>query len=78
MDEITKKQPGDDGCGGDAVIVDWCRKNQDEEKYGEEGKYGEFNTHDAGEFPMGVALKRGCEKSALSWYRNIRGIQKAY
>jgi hypothetical protein len=48
MDEITKKQPGDDGRGGDAVIMDWCWKNQCEEKYGEEGKNGEFNTHGAG------------------------------
>ena len=31
MDEITKKQPGDDGRGGDAVIMDWCRKDQGEE-----------------------------------------------
>jgi hypothetical protein len=45
MDEITKKQPGDDRRGGDAVIMDWCWKNQDEEKYGEERKNREFNTH---------------------------------
>ena len=32
MDEITKEQPGDDGRGGDAAIMDWCWKNQDEEK----------------------------------------------
>lgn len=69
MDEITKKQPGDDGRGGDVVIMDWCWKNQGEEKYGEEGKNGEFNTHGAGEFLKGVALKRRREMStsALSW-----------
>lgn len=32
MDEITEKQPGDDGRGRDAAIMDWCWKNQDEEK----------------------------------------------
>jgi hypothetical protein len=36
MDEITEKQPGDDGRGRDVVIMDWCWKNQDKEKCGEE------------------------------------------
>jgi hypothetical protein len=27
MDDITKKQPSDDRCRGDAVIVDWCWEN---------------------------------------------------
>ena len=58
MDEITKKQPGDDGRGGDAVIMDRCWKNQDEEKYREEGKNWEFNTHGAGESLKGVTLKK--------------------
>jgi hypothetical protein len=31
MDDITKKQPSDDGHRGDTVIVD-CWENQDEEK----------------------------------------------
>jgi hypothetical protein len=80
MDEITEKQPGDNGRGRDAVIMDWCWKNQDEEKCGEERKNGELNTHGTGEFLKGAALKRRrkMSTSALSWYRNIRGIQKAY
>jgi hypothetical protein len=45
MDEVTKKQPGDDGRQGDTVIMDWCWKNQDEEKCGEERKNREFNAH---------------------------------
>ena len=80
MDEITKKQPDDDGRGGDVRIMDWCWKYQGEEKYGEEGKNGEFNTHGAGESLKRAAIKRRRETStpALSWYRNIRDIQKAY
>lgn len=58
MDEVTKKQPSDDGRGGDAVIMDRCWKNQDEEKCGEEGKNREFNTHGAGEYLKGKTLKR--------------------
>jgi hypothetical protein len=75
MNEITKKQPDDEGRRGDAVIMDWCWKNQDEEKCGEEGINGEFNTHGSGESLKGVGLKRRREMStsALSLYRNIRG-----
>lgn len=63
MDEITKKQPGDDRRGRDVVIMDWCWKNQDEEKYGEEGKNREFNTHGSGKSPKRATLKRRRELS---------------
>jgi hypothetical protein len=79
MDEITKEQPGDDGRGGDVVIMDWCWKNQDEKKYGEEGKNREFNTHGAGESLNGVTLKRRrnidiCICLALRYTRHLEGL----
>jgi len=68
MNEITTKQPGDEGRRGDTVIMDRCWKDQDEEKCGEEGINGEFNTHGAGESLNGVGLKirREMLTSALS------------
>ena len=79
MDEITKEQPGDDGRGGDVVIMDWCWKNQDEKKYGEEGKNREFNTHGVGESLNGVTLKRRrnidiCIGLALRYTRHLEGL----
>jgi hypothetical protein len=38
--------------------MDWCWKNQDEEKSGEEGNNGEFNTHGVAESPKGAAIRR--------------------
>jgi hypothetical protein len=38
--------------------MDWCWKNQDEEKCREEGKNGKFNTHCAGETLKVVTLKK--------------------
>jgi hypothetical protein len=66
MDEVTKKQPGDDGRQGDTVIMDWCWKNQDEEKCGEERKNREFNAHGAGESLNEVTLKRRREMSNMN------------
>jgi hypothetical protein len=60
MNKVTKNQPKDGQCRGNTIIVDLCRKNEDEKEGGEEGKNGELDTHDTGEFlkePM--ALKQG-------------------
>src|SRR6266403_5952830 len=61
MDEITNKQPSDDGRRWDVVIVDWRWKNQGEEKRGEEGANREFNTHGGDESLRGQHLKEGAK-----------------
>lgn len=50
MNKVAKNKPNDDRCGGNAVMVGLCWKNQDEEKGREEGKNGELDAHGAGEF----------------------------
>jgi hypothetical protein len=62
MNDITKKQPSDDGRRGDVVIMDWCWENQGEEERREEGENWEFNTHGADESQGGQHLKEGAKR----------------
>jgi hypothetical protein len=61
VNKVTENQPNDYRCGGNAVMVGLCRKNQDEEKGREEGKNGELDTHGAGEFLKSRHLKQSAK-----------------
>jgi hypothetical protein len=63
MDDITKNQPKNDRCRGNAVMMNLRWKNQEEEKSREEGKNGELDTHDAGKSLRVSALKTRCKGS---------------
>jgi len=71
MDKVTKNQPNDDRQGGDAVMVDLCWKNQDEEKDREDGKNGELDTHSTGESLKVPTLKTGARVGACTKHANM-------
>jgi len=74
MNKVTKNKPNDDRCGGNAVMVGLCRKNQDEEKGREEGKNRELDAHGAGEFLKEPTLKTECKESMRAFITRISRV----